>query len=194
MFHVCDELQCNRNVMCLLGCRWCNYNIVCGNQLVFFQQNFLIHRKKYSTYNREIAIYLSIEYCKHMLEGRAFTIFTDHKPLTYAFQQKPDKASPIQARHLHHISQFSTDIQHISKKNIVADVLSRLDTIEFPQVIEFQVLAEHQASDPKLHTLLSKSDTVSLKFSKIIMPKTNNSIFCDISNDRIRPYFPITTM
>jgi cleavage and polyadenylation specificity factor subunit 1 len=50
----------------------------------------------------------------HMLEARHFTIFTDHKPITYAFQQKRDKFSPWQFNHLDFVSQFTTDIQHIS--------------------------------------------------------------------------------
>jgi hypothetical protein len=29
-----------------------------------------------------------------MLEARQFTIFTDHRPTTYTFQQKRDKYSP----------------------------------------------------------------------------------------------------
>lgn len=43
-----------------------------------------------------------------MLEGRQFTIYTDHKPLTFAFRQKADKASPRQSRQLEFISQFTT--------------------------------------------------------------------------------------
>jgi hypothetical protein len=35
-----------------------------------------------------------------MLEARHFIIFTDHKPITYAFQQKRDNCSPLQFNHL----------------------------------------------------------------------------------------------
>jgi hypothetical protein len=35
-----------------------------------------------------------------MLEARHFTIFTDHKPITFAFQQKRDKCSSLQFNHL----------------------------------------------------------------------------------------------
>jgi hypothetical protein len=31
-----------------------------------------------------------------MLEARHFVIFSDHKPITYTFQQKQDKLSPRQ--------------------------------------------------------------------------------------------------
>jgi cleavage and polyadenylation specificity factor subunit 1 len=63
-----------------------------------------------------------------MLEARHFTILTDHKPLTFAFHQKRNKCSPRQFNHLDFISQFTTDIRHISSQdNIVADALSRVE-------------------------------------------------------------------
>jgi hypothetical protein len=43
-------------------------------------------QQKYSAYDRELlAIYEAIKHFRHMLEPRHFTIFTDHKPITYAF-------------------------------------------------------------------------------------------------------------
>ncbi|KAI5752989.1 hypothetical protein M8J77_022490 [Diaphorina citri] len=42
--------------------------------------------KKYGTYDRELlAIYLAVKHFLHVIEGRVFTIYTDHKPLTIAF-------------------------------------------------------------------------------------------------------------
>ncbi len=53
--------------------------------LAFFSQQFRKLERKYSTFDRELlAIYLSIRHFRYYLEGRAFTIFTDHKPLTFA--------------------------------------------------------------------------------------------------------------
>jgi hypothetical protein len=46
-------------------------------------------QKKYNAYDPELlAIYEAVEHFRHMLEARHFIIFTDHKPITYAFQQK----------------------------------------------------------------------------------------------------------
>ncbi|GFV17614.1 hypothetical protein TNCV_4406511 [Trichonephila clavipes] len=48
--------------------------------------------KSYSAYDRELlAIYSAIRHFRYMLEARDFTVFTDHKPLTYVFRQKSDK-------------------------------------------------------------------------------------------------------
>ncbi|GFT13512.1 retrovirus-related Pol polyprotein from transposon 412 [Trichonephila clavipes] len=66
-----------------------------------------------------------------MLEGRTFVIYTDQKPLTYAFQQHSEKCSPRQLRHLDFISQFSTDIRYTKgSDNTVADALSRIEIDE----------------------------------------------------------------
>ncbi|XP_073962036.1 uncharacterized protein [Choristoneura fumiferana] len=46
-----------------------------------------------------------------MVEARPFIIYTDHKPLTFAFTTARDKCSPRQFRYLDFISQFSTDIR-----------------------------------------------------------------------------------
>ncbi|GFY14096.1 transposable element Tcb2 transposase [Trichonephila clavipes] len=86
-------------------------------------------QQKWSTYDRELlAIYISVKRFRHMLEGRDFIIYTDQKPLMYAFMQNPDKCSPRQWRHLDFISQFSTDVRHINgTHNAVADALSRIE-------------------------------------------------------------------
>jgi cleavage and polyadenylation specificity factor subunit 1 len=69
-------------------------------------------QQKYSTYDRELlAVYEAVKHFLHMLEARHFVIFTDHKPITYAFQQKLDKCSPRQFNHLDVVAQFTTDVR-----------------------------------------------------------------------------------
>lgn len=63
--------------------------------LAFFSKKFNPSQQKWSTYDREIyAIYEAVKYFRPMLEARHFIIFTDHKPLTFAFSQKNGKCSP----------------------------------------------------------------------------------------------------
>lgn len=79
--------------------------------LGFFSRKLDKTQIKYSTYDRELlAIYKSIKFFRFMIEGRNLIIKIDHKPLTFAFLQKSDKASPRQAQQLDLISQFSTKI------------------------------------------------------------------------------------
>lgn len=73
---------------------------------------------KYSAFDRELfAIYLAVQHFRHMLEGRSFVIFTDHKPLTFAMMAQTDY-SPSQTRHLSFISEFSTDLRHVMAKTM----------------------------------------------------------------------------
>ena len=84
-------------------------------------------RMKYSAFDRELlAVFLSIRHFRHMLEGRPFAVWTDHKPLCGALSSSAEK-SPRQTRHLYYISEFSSDIRHVSgEANVVADALSVL--------------------------------------------------------------------
>jgi hypothetical protein len=65
--------------------------------LAFFSKRLNPVQQKHSAYDRELlAIYEAVNHFRYVLEAHHFTIFTDHKPLTYAFQQKRDKCSPRQ--------------------------------------------------------------------------------------------------
>ena len=98
--------------------------------IAYFSKKLKRSETKYSTYDRELlAIYLAIKHFRHFLEGRTFTVFTDHKPLTYSLSMTTDKYTPRQIRHLDYISQFTTNITHVSgQENPVADALSRITT------------------------------------------------------------------
>jgi hypothetical protein len=145
-------------------------------------------QQKYSSYDRELlAIYEAFKHFRHMLEARHFTIFTDHKPITYAFQQKRDKCSPRQFNHLDFVAQFKTDIKHISgQDNVVANELSRVQFVTAPPSND--TLAAAQDGDDELRTLLGS--TTALRLEKLPIPGTTVSIYCDTSAGRSRPYVP----
>lgn len=156
--------------------------------LSFKSRKLTSAEKNYSVYDRELlAIYDAIKHDRHFLEGRSFIVFTDHKPLIYAFQQKTDKASPRQLRHLDFISQFTTDIRHVSGvANVVADALSRISAIE-SSAIDFDNIANTQKSDPELQDLLNNS---SLSLKLLSHPSSKLQMFCDVNDGQIRPYIP----
>jgi transposase InsO family protein len=160
--------------------------------LAFFSTKLDATQQRYSTYDRELlAAYLSIRYFRHMLEGREFVLFTDHKPLTFAFKQKSEKASPRQLRHLDYIGQFTTNVQHISgKANIVADTLSRIQEVIIPKPVNYEAVAEAQENDEELKSLLMTSTDSNLHFKKISIPDSNKQMYCDVSTGVIRPYIP----
>ena len=166
--------------------------------LGFFSRKLTPTQQKYSTYDREhLAIYVAIKYFLHLVEGRSFTVQTDHKPLVYAYQQKPDKASPRQFRYLEFIAQYTTDIRYINgDENLVADALSRIDAITHPasvQTLTDEDIAKAQRNDPELQTYLTSSPTSttphSLKIQKFAVADLD--IYCDVSKPGYRrPFVP----
>lgn len=155
--------------------------------LGFYSKRISESQKKQSTYDRELlAIFMAVKYFAHMIEGRSCTIFTDHKPLTFAFQQNPEKSTPKQTRQLSFISEYTTDIQHIpGKNNIVADVLSRVEAIFNGDQIDFEKLAASQQVDEELKEQLQSSV---LQLQQIQLDGSNASLYCDTAGNRIRPY------
>ncbi|GBM95445.1 Transposon Tf2-9 polyprotein [Araneus ventricosus] len=123
--------------------------------LAFFSRKLTPAESRYSTYDRELlVVYSSVKHFRYFLEGRDFIIYTDQKPLTFAFQQTGDKTSPRQKRHLEFISQFGTDIRYISgMQNTVADAFSRIDEIGIPSEIDYEEIAREQTDDEELLTL-----------------------------------------
>ncbi len=69
-----------------------NQLVDCAWQPLGFYSKILEDAKtKYITFDRELlAIYKGIKRFRFQLEGHPFTVFMDHKPLTFAFRQKAD--------------------------------------------------------------------------------------------------------
>lgn len=69
--------------------------------LAFFSRQLRPSERKYSTFDRELlALYLAVRHFRSLLEGRQFTAFTDHKPLTFAMAKVSESWSARQQRHL----------------------------------------------------------------------------------------------
>lgn len=160
--------------------------------LAFFSRKLTVAESKYSAFDRELlAVYLNIKHFKYLLEGRMFTVYTDHKPLTFALNSKTDR-SPRQTRHLEYISQFTNDIQHIrGDANVVADTLSRAFEVGAYQSFDLNLrtLFDQQEKDTELLELIhNKERHLNLKLVKI--PLVNVEIWCEMSLNSARPYVP----
>ena len=160
----------------------------CWLPLGYFSKALDNAQRKYSAFDRELlAIYLAIKHYKYMLEGREFIIFTDHKPLTTALGS-PSEKSPRQSRYLDYISQFTSDIRHVSgASNVVADTLSRfnVDAIDAP-AWSLEELVREQKTDPVLNKLKSSSQLKPVQ----IIPGTQ--VICETSKGNNRPFVPLT--
>jgi hypothetical protein len=119
--------------------------------LSFFSRKLKNAEKNYSTFDREmLAAFLAIKHFRFFLEGREFTVLTDHKPLVAALKRVSPPASARQQRQLAYLSEFSATFQHTAgSDNVVADVLSRpsLSAIAegFP-VLDFEEMALLQST------------------------------------------------
>lgn len=155
--------------------------------LAFFSRKLRPPEIKYSTFDRELlAVYLAIRHFRHFIEGRDVRLFTDHKPLTFAFAKTRDPISGRQQRQLSFISEFTTQIQHVSgKQNVVADALSRICSLV--ETVSPNSLAQAQQSDPEL--ALVHTSLTSLKF-EFVEVSPGVRLLCDVSQTNPRPWVP----
>nr|VZI51113.1 unnamed protein product [Spirometra erinaceieuropaei] len=138
---------------------------------------------------RHATVPLAVKHFRQFLEGRDFTVFTDHKPLTFALCSHSDKYNPREIAHLDYISQFTTDIRHISgTKNEVADMLSRpsLSSLQLSHGIELcAMVAEQQRvgcpCDESVSGLLLKD---------VLLTTGSGTTLCDVSTPFHRPFVP----
>lgn len=160
--------------------------------LAFFSRSLSDTQRRYSAYDRELlAIYAAIKKFRHFIEGREFTIATDHKPITYAFQQSHTDSSPRRTRQLDFIAQFSTTIMHVpSATNITADELSRISAfVVEPTLIDFERIAEQQQQCDDLNKWLHSNETA-MKLKAIQLPNATTTIIFDTTGRTIRPFLP----
>lgn len=159
--------------------------------LSFFSQKLQPAQTRYSTFGRELlAIYMAIKHFRHILEGRRFIVYTDHKPLTFALATRCDKFSPRETRHLDFISQFTSDIRYIKgSSNLIADALSRhhLNYIANPLSFSWCEIAKAQKDDPDLARCQTSS---SLKLQEFPLPDGDGHIICDTTTGKPRPFVP----
>jgi RNase H-like domain found in reverse transcriptase len=89
--------------------------------LAFYSKKLDTAQMKYSAFDRELlAAYLAVRHFRFLLEGRDFTLFTDHKPLTFAFRKTAEPGTVRQQRQLSFLSEFTADIQHMAgRENVV---------------------------------------------------------------------------
>ena len=166
----------------------------CWKPLSFFSHSFTITQSRYSTFDRELlAIYLAIKHFRYFVEGRTFTVFTDHAPLCKAIFSRSQTSSPRQQRHLDYIAQFTSDLRHIKgQENVVADCLSRVtaSVFEESEPINFLEMAAAQQRDATIAHLQSSSNSLKLEYQ--LMPNQGVSILGDTSTRKFRPLVPLS--
>ena len=63
--------------------------------IAYFSRKMPPTERRYSTYDRELlAMYLSVKHIRYFIEGHSFSLYTDHKPLTFSMSTKSERSSP----------------------------------------------------------------------------------------------------
>ena len=95
--------------------------------LSFFSAKLLPNQQLWPPFDRELlAAFRSIRHFRHMVEGRTFTLYTDHQSLVPSLKKKAEPQTARQTYQLAGIAEYTTDIRYLEgKANSVADALSR---------------------------------------------------------------------
>ncbi|GBN13780.1 hypothetical protein AVEN_258378-1 [Araneus ventricosus] len=149
--------------------------------LGFFSRKLTATEKKYSTFDRELLfIYLSVKLFRYMREGREAVIYTDNKPLVFAFTRKHDNSNPRQIRYLQLISHFTTDMCYIAgSDNVVSDAFSRISQINLLNLNDFSGLSDDQFSYPELQSLMGSGTCLELR--TIYFALSEKPLYCDVT-------------
>ncbi len=156
--------------------------------LAFFSKSLQPAEVRYSTFSRELlAIYLTIKHFRYILEGREFTVFTDHRPLCHALFSRSDRYSPRESRQMDYVMQFTSDIRYIKgKDNVVADSLPPKCRNNHNRKITHK-LADTQLQDEELKSLKNRS--TSLTFRDTLLPSSTKLLTCDFSTNNPHPFY-----
>jgi transposase InsO family protein len=157
--------------------------------LAFHSRKLDDTERRYAPYDKELlAIYDSVLKFSFLLEGRKFTVYTDHKPITFAFTKNSPTCTTVQMRRLNRIAGFTTDIRHIKgDSNVVADALSRVEAIV--AAVSFHEVAVAQQNDQELQPYLLPGRSMKLK--QYPVPNSPLKIWCDSSLPNPRPFLPV---
>ena len=95
--------------------------------LAYYSAKLQPNQTLWPPYDRELlAAFRSVRNFKFMVEGRPFTLYTDHQSLVPSMSKKTDPQTARQIYQLACISEYTTDIRYVEgKSNVVADALSR---------------------------------------------------------------------
>ena len=115
--------------------------------LAFYSSKLKPNEQLWPPYDRELlGAFKGIRHFRDMVEGRAFTLYTDHQSLIPSLSKKTDPQTARQTYQLSCISEYTTDIRYVQgKANLVADALSRPN--EDAQMVEAEINTVLEGSD-----------------------------------------------
>jgi hypothetical protein len=160
--------------------------------LGFFSRKLEATQAKWSAFDRElVACVEGNRHFRFILEGRSFTIFSDHKPLVGALARVSDPWTARQCRHLAYLAEFTADIQHVAgQENVATDALSHppISSITLASAVVVADLRGIAACQASCQSTLQASKSSSLLIRTCDVEGI--SVLCDVSTGRLRPLVP----
>lgn len=154
--------------------------------LASFSRKLQDNERKYSTFDRKL--FLSTRHFRFLLEGREFTFFVDHKPLTFALAKTTEPWSARQQHQLSVISEFTTDIRQVAgKDNLVADCLSQAHINSVHLGVDYAAMAADQLLDSDIQGF--RTATTGLRLEDVEFHDSRSTLLCDVSTGWHRRVF-----
>ena len=135
-------------------------------------------------------MYLAVRHFWFFIEGRPFTAFTDHEPLTFCMAKVSEPLFSHQARHLAYISEYTTDIRHVEGiNNPVENALSRVFISAISSGVDYTEIARCQQQD-YTKTLDYQTAVTGLRWEDIFIGNGNLTLLCNTSTGHVGPLVP----
>nr|VZH93734.1 unnamed protein product [Spirometra erinaceieuropaei] len=146
----------------------------------FYSKKLSSAGTRYSTFGRVLlAVFPTAKHFPHFLEGRNFTVFSDHMPPSFVLKSTSDKLKTREIHQLAYISQFALDIRHIDgSHNEMADVMSR-PSIAHLQLFPEIDLAEIAAEQRHVRSPCDE-DASGLQLQDLPLTTGNSITLCDV--------------
>ena len=153
--------------------------------LAFYSSKLAPNQQQWPPYDRELlAAFKGTRHFRDLIEGRAFTLYTDHQSLVPSVHKKTDPQTIRQQYQLSCIAEYTTDIRYVQgKANLVADALSR------PNDENADISAVKNPNEPNCSNFLNNNGSgSSLSFQNC------NRIHSGATDDAAATVFPVSTL
>lgn len=121
--------------------------------IAYFSKKHSSTQRKYAATEKEcLAVLLAIENFRHYIEGTTFTVITDAKSITWLFKISASNGNSRLLRWALKLQSYDFVIQYRKgKENILADCLSRIETIQIVDD-EYSDLRNNILSEPQKYS------------------------------------------